>query len=475
MNKLIVGSIVGNEKNNYLKKWLDNVKQYADLHIIIDDASNDGTQQILEEYYNNGNVVLNRNDYSLFKKNEPQLRNKLWQTIRQHAEDGDWIIIVDADEFYFDLADKKQPLMKIKEDVVAIRLLDLWNEKQYRVDGFWSPYFHRMFRFKNEDFGVEGEGLHKSPIPKYACETNNVFMSDLRCHHYSYLRDEDKKTKYDFYMNNVKDVFNLQHAKSIMAKPELSSLANELPTLLITSLIHNRAWVLPHFLKCLDNIDYPKEKIQYCFIINNNTDEGDEMLKAWNSEALILRYDFERTVKGEHKWDAQLIYHMAIMRNKTLQVAKQLNVDYMINIDSDILFPKGVIKHLVSTDKKIISPVFFAGWNSDKKLPQVWDRGGYELSQTTLDFLKNRKGILKVGGLGAFTCIHKSVWESGVHYGRVYNLPSDVFGEDRDFCVRAVVNNFWLFASNYYNLLHIDNREMLKMVIGGDYDRLFEI
>jgi len=237
----------------------------------------------------------------------------------------------------------------------------------------------------------------------------------------------------------------------------------ELPTILITSLIHNRAWILKDFLKCCDKINYPNDKISYYFLVNNNSDEGLDILKEWceGKNAMISAYNFELKSDKEHSWDNNLLRHMAVMRNNTLDVAKQLKVDYMINIDSDILFPRDVVRHLVDSDKDIISPVFFAGWGSSKKLPQCWDRGGFELSQSTLDNFKTRRAIFKVGGLGAFTCIHKSVWQNdNVNYSRVYNLPTNVRGEDRDFCMRAVCNGFDLWASTYYDLLHIDNKEM---------------
>ena len=469
MSKLIVGSIVGNEKNNYLQRWLENVSEYADLHCIIDDCSIDGTEEILKQYYNKGKCVVHRNKTSMFKDNEPQLRNQLWEMIRSHANEGDWVIIVDADEFYVNLKDKKDELMNVDENVIAFRLLDLWNETQYRVDGYWSPYFHRMFRFKDWPFAIEGEGLHKPCVPQWVINSKNVYMSEVRCLHYSYLRDEDKKRKYDFYMKNVKDKFNLNHARSIMeVKPTLKDIDSELPSILITSLLHNREWILPQFLKCLDSINYPKEKIKYCFIVNNNTDNSVEMLRQWskdNDNCMIIEYNFDKTINGEHKWDNNLIHHMAIMRNQTLNIADKLNVDYMVNIDSDILFDKNVIKHLVTCDKKIISPVFWAGWGSNKKFPQCWDRGGYELSECTLNLFKTRRCISRVGGLGAFTAIHKDVWKAGVNYNRVYNLPSDVFGEDRNMCTRASVLGFKLWASTYYDLIHVDNKEMLEEIL----------
>jgi len=467
MKRLIVGSIIGNEKDNYLNEWLKNVQSYADYHVIIDDGSIDGTKEVLLDYCkNNKNVSLQRNEDSMFKNDEPKLRNMLWENIRKVAKGGDWVIIVDADEFYDELSEYKTELMRVDNNVIAFRLLDMWNEKQYRVDGHWSPYFHRMFRFKDWDFAIKGKGLHKPCVPEWVINSNNVYLSDVRCKHYSYLRDEDKKKKYEFYKKNVKDSFNLKHALSIMdIKPQLENVEKELPNIMITSLIHNRAWILPQFLNCLNNINYPKDKIKYCFIVNNTSDESLQLLKAWNNESLILEYNFKLSKNhGEHKWDNNLIKHMAIMRNQTLKMSERFDCEYMVNIDSDILFPPNIIKHLVTSDKKIISPVFFAGWGDDsgKRFPQVWDRGGFELSDSLLNLVCSRRTIVRVGGLGAFTCIHKDVWEKGVNYDRVYNLPSDMFGEDRDFCTRASVHGFWLFASTYYDLIHVDNKEMLE-------------
>ena len=462
--RIIVGSIIGNEKNNYLEEWLENVQQYCDIHVVVEDGTTDGTREILDKHLEKypGKFGYQPCDVSRFKTNEVGLRNDLWECVRGFAEEGDYIFIVDADEFYN--YTNEETKLQCKGEVIAIRLCDMWNEKEYRIDGYWSPYFHRLFKYKDEPFSIEGNGLHLSAVPKYVQTSKNIYMSNLRCEHRSYVRDKDKKTKYDFYMENSQGSFNLNHARSIFnKKPELKTFIGiDYPKILITSLIHNREWVLPEFINCLKNINYPKDKISYCFVVNNTTDKSLDLLKKHFPEALILEYNFERGVIGEHKWDNVLIHNMAIMRNATLEIAEKTGVDYMINIDSDILFPPELIKHLVSSDRKIISPVFFAGWNSNNKLPQVWDRGGYELSESLLDIVKNHKTLVQVGGLGAFTCIHKDVWNKGVNYTRVKNLPSDMFGEDRDFCIRAVCAGFDLWASSYFDLIHVDNQKMLE-------------
>ncbi len=463
--RLIVGSIVGNEKNNYLEEWLGNVQSYCDLHIIVNDGSTDGTREVISK--NRGKTIVIDFEKSRFKNNESELRNDLWQEIRKHASEDDYILIVDADEFYN--YSREEILSQCKGDVCVIRLCDMWDETHYRTDGYWSPYFKRLFRFQDKPFCYNTKsGLHLPAVPMYVNETKDVRMTKLYCRHRSYERDSDKEKKYLFYKQNVTDSFNMRHAESIMdSTPELELFGvQELPSVLITSLIHNRDWILPYFLNCLDKDTYAGKK-KYCFVVNNNTDRSVEILQDWlkDKDGVIIQYNFNKKIQGEHKWDDELIFHMAKMRNNTLSIAKQTGVDYMINIDSDLLFPDGLIEHLVLSDKKIVSPVFYAGWGSGNKLPQVWERSGYDISQQFVDTLKTNRAMFRVGGLGAFTCIHKSVWEKEVKYDRVFNLPAEMLGEDRDFCIRAVCAGFDLWASTYFDLIHVDNQEMLKEML----------
>lgn len=101
-NRLIAITIIRNEENNYLHDWLKNIAQIADYHIFLDDASDDTTPEIVARHLESHRGELHRRKTSLFRENEPALRSELWEYTRAVARDGDWILIVDADEFYDD-------------------------------------------------------------------------------------------------------------------------------------------------------------------------------------------------------------------------------------------------------------------------------------------------------------------------------------------------------------------------------------
>jgi hypothetical protein len=178
-------------------------------------------------------------------------------------------------------------------------------------------------------------------------------------------------------------------------------------------------------------------------------------------------YNFELiNASKNHDWPDDLLAQMSRMRNKCLEYGQKYGLEAIISIDTDLVFDWKVINHLLRCDKDIISPVFWASWKAEdgygRRLPQVWRRGGGEIDDQFLQWLKERKCLTRVGGLGAFTKISSRVWEAGVNYDPVYNLASDIRGEDRHFCIRAAVAGFQLWASTYHKVYHLDNEDILS-------------
>lgn len=225
-NRLIAITIVKNEENNYLRSWLKSIGKIADYHIFLDDASDDNTPNIIEEHLKKYSGKLYRSKKSIFLENEPKLRSRLWRYVRSEAHEGDWILIVDADEFYDrHILQLKPKLLNNKFpdiEVVKVSCLDMWDAHAYRTDGHWSPYATdtRLIRFHNVPFGEKNKFLHQPPYPASTDLSKNLDIWIPKIH-FAYLRAKDKKRRYDFYTSHVSPKQNpvgYKHALSIMDK-----------------------------------------------------------------------------------------------------------------------------------------------------------------------------------------------------------------------------------------------------------------
>jgi glycosyltransferase involved in cell wall biosynthesis len=189
------------------------------------------------------------------------------------------------------------------------------------------------------------------------------------------------------------------------------------------------------------------------------------MLSAWAKSkdnvyklVEIETINFGNASDKDHSWEDQKLMNMAFMRNRALGALYKFTSDALFMIDSDIIIrhPR-LLKHLIAVERPIVSEVFWGIWGHKdaQPLPNVWNRGGYEISKDLLEGLK-RPGMYPVGGLGACTVIWKEVVEKGVSYTRVWNLPSNMRGEDRDFCVRAACAGYKLWADTHFTPDHLE-------------------
>ncbi|WP_195428772.1 glycosyltransferase [Clostridium sp. D46t1_190503_E9] len=201
-NKLTLSMIVKNEENRFLKKVLEDAKQYIDNAVIIDDGSTDNTVGIIKEVLGNIPYKLIENIDSKFS-NEVTLRKQQWEeTIKINP---DWIIFLDADEifenrFKYNVRD----LMKNTEvDGYMFRLYDFWDEEHYREDDLWNAHnTYRLFMIRyqeNYNYLFRETPQHCGRMP-YNCNNLAYELSSLRLKHYGWSRSEDRKEKFERYM-----------------------------------------------------------------------------------------------------------------------------------------------------------------------------------------------------------------------------------------------------------------------------------
>ncbi len=463
--KLLVQMIVHNESRRYLKQVLNSIIEYADRVLILDDASTDNTVEICKAF--SPKVLVKHNDKPLWATDEAKLRGQLWEWSKKVAKQEKirWILTQDADELFDKSFKGRLPkILSSGFDVIAFRLCDMWDPENYRIDGYWSPTFKRLFKLKSKPFGLTGK-FHCGPIPLYAVQSDNsTCYMDIRVKHLAWSTVKDRKAKMKEREKVDVTGINLEHRESVFKPARLKKWNDEIqyPSIKICTPVRDRSWCLPDFLESVVKQDYPKEKISLFFVENDSKDDSLKMLTDWAKKwkkkyekVEITSIKFENQAP-EHQFSDQTLANLTYMRNFFID-----NIgdnDYIFNLDSDVILRDSrTLKHLALSDRDIIAEIFWARWDKfDQQLmPQVWQFGGYEISEDFFAMLRV-KGTYTVGGLGACNLISNYAIEKGCRFDQVQNLPLTMRGEDRHFCVRAKVLGFKLWVDTHFPAKHLE-------------------
>lgn len=477
--KIIGITLIKNEEKKYLRDWLKNNEGIIDFHIFLDNGSNDNTNNIIKNEYKVKNVIIS--DSKDFTTNEQYLRNKLWEECRKYANTTDWVLSVDADEFF----DKKEIIL-LKNDLpsfdkeiegVKFNLLDMWNDDEYRYDGMWSPSKYPLFyRYKNEEYRNSNKysnKLHAGRNPDYVND-NKFIHSHINVLHMPYKSEKLRKDKYDFYSKNAPNKVLKNHALSILdVEPQLKKVykGNFNEKVMICSLIHNRQWFLKYFLNTILNIDYNKKNIVYYFVVNNSTDDVFHIIEDFkksinantseNTEVIIDVYNFDLIEKHDRDWNNSKLHHMGVMRNMCIEKSAELKCDFVFTIDSDIVVPRYLLKQLISRELPVVSPVFFAKWsikNCIKNQPQL--RGLNWESKDEYGLYCDGTKFYEVGLLGAITLINMKYITDRINYSSWRN--NQLWGEDAAFCTRLSIEGVKLYGDSSFDITHLDNENDLQ-------------
>lgn len=200
---MIIGCmLVKNESERWLEKVLQQIESVCDKIIILDDCSTDNTPEICSKY---GEVFYS--DKSYWGINELKQRKFLWELATHEAKDGDWILCLDADET---LPESQVELVKsymlladeVKCNGLGFELYDMWDDTHYRDDELWNAHLRPWVMAVKYEAGKEyfwkETALHCGRFPMNSgC---NIAMSPLKIQHWGWSRTEDRKKKYERYI-----------------------------------------------------------------------------------------------------------------------------------------------------------------------------------------------------------------------------------------------------------------------------------
>lgn len=139
------------------------------------------------------------------------------------------------------------------------------------------------------------------------------------------------------------------------------------PQIMIALAIRDRAWILQEFLKCLSNLEYPHELISLYFLINNSKDNTDEILDIFDEnygnqyKKVILNIVNNASVPQDDRTaftrTKYIYHHLVKLKNKIREESLKEKVDYLLLLESDVLFPPNLLTSLLSHQKDVISPL----------------------------------------------------------------------------------------------------------------------
>jgi hypothetical protein len=250
------------------------------------------------------------------------------------------------------------------------------------------------------------------------------------------------------------------------------------PRILIGVPVRQQPAVLRAFLDGLARLDLSGLDAAFVLVDDNDDPAASELLRGFRPPqgpaAVATPSGGPRLARPEggatHFWNTALCWRVAQFKDFLLGHARRNGFDHVFLVDSDlVLRPEGV-QALLACGRDIVSEVFWTSWQPGQPpLPNVWVSGQYGLhprlpgevlsdaeaarrAQAWLAEIR-RPGLHRVGGLGACTLISRRALEAGVSFGFIDNV--DYWGEDRYFCIRALVLGLELWAHTGCEPLHL--------------------
>ena len=221
--RLVSAILARNEAapERYLRRVLARCAEFSTDILVLDDGSTDDTAEVARTA---GCFVVTRTATPAWGAEAPARRD-LWERAAALAGDG-WVLVCDAD---MELVGDPRPLTQSWDvGAWAWPLCDLWNEREFRVDGAWGfgPRTPRPWLFRPSALPPAitalwpTRGIHCGHAPAnfldhVAC---GVAPSSTYWLHWAYATPAQRAAKHAAYATESAQLtpFEQQHAASIL-------------------------------------------------------------------------------------------------------------------------------------------------------------------------------------------------------------------------------------------------------------------
>lgn len=143
------------------------------------------------------------------------------------------------------------------------------------------------------------------------------------------------------YSTNSDKSSDIEQEEVIISKDVISDNSHlyKKPSVMIVTLVRNKAHTLPLFLTYLEEQQYPKDRISLYFVTDHNIDNSREILEVWLAKVQSLYHkiyyqydDDEKLRKGETNvthWPDERFKDIIRMKEIALEYARQSWADYV--------------------------------------------------------------------------------------------------------------------------------------------------
>lgn len=140
------------------------------------------------------------------------------------------------------------------------------------------------------------------------------------------------------------------------------------PTVLIVTLIRNKAYTLTYFFSYLQDQDYDKKRISLWIRSDHNEDYSLDVLNAWLKIATGMYHSVSVEMKSEpqkrehetspFEWTDERYRDVIRMKDEAFQKGRKMLADYVFFLDADVfLTDNQALKKLVNLNLPIVAPM----------------------------------------------------------------------------------------------------------------------
>ena len=240
--------------------------------------------------------------------------------------------------------------------------------------------------------------------------------------------------------------------------------------------MYKRGWILPHWIRCLLNQSVSFKDIGFVFEVSPDDTETIESLKAWKRIDKNIPY-FEIKIRDdiphfEHEnngrqWTISKYLNMVSLRNSLLQTVRNVQPDYYLSLDSDILLTNPntielLIAHIKSGADAVNPLMFMTPFGTMYPSVMNW--------RTDIPTKAYREEKYQLGTYFQSDVIMAAKMMNKDVYNNIDYVVHEQ-GEDVGWSLSCKQQGFKLYSASYIYAPHIMSEVMYKSFLTNGDDR----